>query len=215
MTDHLTRLAARALGLADTLRPRRTLFEPQHVVPEPVSTSEPKVEQAAIAPTAPSEDAREAETVVVRTERREKRIPPAAVAPIAEEKLEHAAAPPVETPAPAPRERTPTRSEPPEKPGPALTREEPVSPERPPRDLRVERVTQVATHRVPLLSTRPPYRPPPREPQPEQAPTVRVRIGRVDVRADAPEQPVERRRPKEPPRMSLDEYLSRSRDGGR
>jgi len=43
-------------------------------------------------------------------------------------------------------------------------------------------------------------------------PTVRVTIGRVDVRAVTPEKPPEPKpKPRPVPRMSLDEYLTRDR----
>lgn len=43
---------------------------------------------------------------------------------------------------------------------------------------------------------------------------VRVTIGRIDVRAVKVEEPPEpRKKPRPGPRMSLDEYLGRVRDG--
>jgi hypothetical protein len=217
MTDHLTRLAARALGLAETVRPRQTLFAPQPGVPEQVARSEPEVEQPPSAPTA--EPAAQAETVVVNPERREVAPRPEAAEPIAADEPEHVATPLVET---RPADARPVRSEPAaslpergERPGHALARKEPVADVRPPADSRVEHVAKVFAQRLPLLSTRPRHRSLPPEREPEQAPTVRVTIGRVDVKAIAPERPVERRPPKQAPRMSLDEYLSRNRSTGR
>jgi hypothetical protein len=66
----------------------------------------------------------------------------------------------------------------------------------------------------PLLGSRPP-RTTLRTRQ-EEPPTVRVTIGRVDVRAVTPEQPPEPKpKPRPAPRMSLDEYLSRERRSAR
>jgi hypothetical protein len=50
-------------------------------------------------------------------------------------------------------------------------------------------------------------------PAPQQAPTVHVTIGRIEVRATPPPVPPPKQRTT-PPVMSLDDYL-RQRDGGR
>jgi hypothetical protein len=217
MTDHLTRLAARALGLSATVRPRRTLFELQPIVPEQPARSEPKVEEPPSAPT--PEPPAQAETVIGTQESREvaPRREPAAWSGPGEH--EDAATPTVETqPAePGRAGSEPARSRPAQaaRPDRALARKAPVADLRPPSASPVEDVPQVRAQRLPLPAGRPRYRSLPAERQAEQAPIVRVTIGRVDVRAVAPVPPVERRPPKQAPRMSLDEYLSRDRSTGR
>jgi hypothetical protein len=212
MSDHLTRLAARALGLAETVRPRRILFEPQPVVPEQLARSGRATEQRPPVPTVPAEEVHPAEPVVVPAEPHEEAARAEAVkpTPIAGEEREHASPQPLEAPAPAPSEPPPTLPRQAVKPEQAVARGKPAAPARLPADRRIEHVADVVAQPVPLRSTRPEYRWLRPEREQEQPPTVRVTIGRVDVRAVAPEKPVERR-PKQQPRMSLDEYLSRNR----
>lgn len=218
MSDHLTRLAARALGLAETVRPRRTLFEPQRVMPEPTSSGDRDAEPIPAATRSPVAETRRADVVGAS--------PGSPEQPARPERAEHVE--PVETeqvstpidPSPEP---PPTRSEPvaslpegPERREQAIIRHttEQVIHAQAPADPPMRRTAPVVTRRAQLLGSRPPSRleHPNRESQ--QPPTVRVTIGRVDVRAVAPEQPAERR-PKQTPRMSLDEYLSRDRSGAR
>jgi hypothetical protein len=70
------------------------------------------------------------------------------------------------------------------------------------------RPTRAATE--PGVAARPSFPTLPRRAPPE--PIVRVTIGRIDVRAVKPEEPAEpRRKPRPEPRMSLEDYLDRTR----
>jgi hypothetical protein len=208
MSDHLTRLAARALGLAETVRPRRTLYEPQRVTPEPVPSPEPEAQPPPEAPATRAEEAREPPPAAVT--RREEPAPREVIEQVVAKEPEQVLPPPVETPEPEP---APARPQPaPSRPVQARRRETaPARPE-PVAQPPAAAPSKLVGKPQPLLASRPPYRLLGPERELPQAPTVRVTIGRVDVRAVAPERPVERRL-KQPRRMSLDEYLSRSRSG--
>jgi hypothetical protein len=226
MSDHLARLAARALGLADTVRPRRTLFEPQRLVPEPGSSADQETERtpAPMSPPVEVAETRHSDVDVVKPEIAEEPARPAAEEQVAEHPSE-IPGPPGRPPEPVPSapDRTPEQARKPEQ---AAVRREPEPEQEPKPPVRSRSAAEpappargaaprpVVTQRAPLLATWRRDRSPAAEPEAEQPPTVRVTIGRVDVRAVVPEQPVERR-PKQPPRMSLDEYLSRSRSGAR
>jgi hypothetical protein len=227
MSDHLARLAARALGLADTVRPRRTLFEPQRLVPEPGSSADQETERtpAPMSPPVEVAETRHSDLAVGKPEIAEQPAPPVrAEEQVAEPPSEIAGPPgrPLEPVPPAP-DRTP---EPAQKPEQAAARREPQPERQPKPPLRSRSAAEpepqgrgaaprpAVAQRTPLLANRRRDPSPAAEPEAEQPPTVRVTIGRVDVRAVVPDEPVERG-PKQPPRMSLDEYLSRSRSGAR
>jgi hypothetical protein len=214
MTDHLTRLAARALRLAETVRPRQILLEPQSVVTERVRQPEPDIEHRP-----PMDDARppeSAETVLQKQNRGEPAPRPQPAGGAGDEPGHVATArvePPPDRPPPVWSEPTAGLPQQARRPEHGLARSEPVPDAKPPAEPQVERVTRVLATHLPVRSTQTVLRSPPERGH-DHAPTVRVTIGRVDVRAVAPEQPVERR-PTRPPRMSLEEYLSRDRGGGR
>ena len=215
MSDYLTNLAARALGVAEVARPRPSLFEPRRGVAEPPIPAEPargEVEPEVRAPDVAAEAPprrQPAEPAAVR-EREGTSAPDGDRGP-----------PRVAAPQRAPgrgRRRPETAPPRPAEPGaaPSAARErrapaapfEPAAPRlgvptQPARPAELQRPVA-----APVLAARPP------RPQvaagDAPAPTVRVTIGRVDVRAVTPEQPPEqKRKPKRAPRMSLDEYLSR------
>jgi hypothetical protein len=227
MSDHLARLAARALGLADTVRPRRTSFEPQRLVPEPGSSADQETERtpAPMSPPVEVAETRHSDVAVVKPEIAEDPAPRARAEEQVAEQPPEIAGPPGRPPEPVPSapDRTPEQARKPEQAA-ARREPEPEQKHKPPVRSRSAARPEppapgaaprlVVTRRAPLLTTWRPDRSPAAEPEAEQPPTVRVMIGRVDVRAVVPEEPVERR-PKQPPRMSLDEYLSRNRSGAR
>lgn len=222
MSDYLTSLAARALGVTDVARPRRSMFEPRRGAPEPVAASEParssRLDEApmerdegtsALTAPPPVLAPRQARRPPSRAEE-----PPAPKTPAKPSRREplrasvrrrrlSAPAPPVAAPAAKPESAAPAQSEVEERsPDPVAAS--------PPGSRRTD--AQVAP--TLLLSARPP-----RGADPSEAaspPTVRVTIGRVDVRAVMPErQPEPKRQPRLAPRMSLDDYLSAPRSAGR
>jgi hypothetical protein len=220
MSDYLTSLAARALGVADVARPRRSLFEPRRGAPEPVEASEP-------APPSSLGDA--------PAERDEGTGAPTAASPVLvpepppQPPLRAGEPSPPEAPAKSSR-REPQRASSRRPPATALpVATGAVTPESAPspRSQAEERAPNagVAPPPVPRRGTDPQIAPqpvltarPPRvvdRPDTVSPPTVRVTIGRVDVRAVVPEQPEPKRKPRPAPRMSLDEYLSGPRSIGR
>jgi len=220
MSDYLTSLAARALGVADVARPRRSMFEPPQGAPELVAASEPvRTSSLGDAPAERSEDAG-ASTA-----------PPSAAvpepAPQPSLRVEQPSA--LETPA-KPLRREPLLASARRRTLPAtavpvaaaeVTAEPATSA---PNEVEVREPDRAeAAPSVPRRRTDPPFasRPllaarPPRGTEAVSPPTVRVTIGRVDVRAVVPEQPPEPKRKRRPaPRMSLNEYLSRPGSAGR
>jgi len=212
MSDYLTNLAARALGVAIAARPRPSLFEPRRGVaeapaPEPERAGvEPSRTEPALPGRAP---ARRVEPPAVRPPAEPRRPPARESSPVPdgkrtprEPKVPAQALIRRHTAPPAPAE-PPTSEAEPMAPVPRGERAEVRSPhDRPARQLRL-----APTEPASVLTARPPRPPvPAREAEPS---TVRVTIGRVDVRAVTPEQPPPKRKPKPPPRMTLDEYLRR------
>lgn len=206
MTDYLSGLAARALGVANVVRPRPVArFEPPPVEElEPSSMSErPRpVHRAVERPSAAAEPARTSparEPVVAM--RRE--AGPASFAP----------ASPVEPVRPA-------RSVLPEPPPPRPNRESTA-----PRAERAE--TAPAAPKIAAEVSRHPATPTRRETRREayaslraaaapEPPAVHVTIGRIEVRAVAPPVPTPARRtPRHPAPLALDEYLEQRRSGRR
>jgi hypothetical protein len=232
MTDYLGRLAARALGVGEVAQPRRSLFEPRRGAPEPFASVE--LEDAAPprseASTRPREATRlpQPEAPVAPEPAGRPPLPPTLRAPEGTvpgapvpERAPAAAARRAQEEAVSPtvRRRTPARES---VARPARPTPEPAPARRPTvRDALAPRAQAPPPARraapavvAPTLAVRPP--PPPLNVQVrEPAPTVRVTIGRVDVRAVAPEPPARpKRKPKPAPRVSLDEYLGRARSGG-
>jgi hypothetical protein len=215
MSDYFTNLAARALGMSVAVRPRPSLFEPRPGTADPPAPSEPDrggVERGARA-------------LDVAAEAPPRRQP---AEPEAVRKREGTSAPdgdpgppPVAAPSRAPgRGRSRAETAPP-RPAPhgaghsaSKGREVPAAlrePEAPRPAGRTQPARQEEPGRAvaaPAIAARPPR--PQLPPKDAPAPTVRVTIGRVDVRAVTPEQPPEPgRKPRQAPRMSLDDYLSR------
>lgn len=199
-------LAARALGVADVVRPRRSLFEPRRSAPELVSPREPVAEASFAEPEAPADIAPPATTPMESPEQ------PAVAEPARRRRPQTVAPPRPRVPAMVDRlpetERERSRSD---EPVPVAAGGEP-SLRRP--QARPARSVPLAPARMPEYPLEPPRAPAARPPRillrPEAAApaTVRVTIGRVDVRAIVPEKPAGRK-PRQAPRMSLDEYLSR------
>jgi hypothetical protein len=216
MTDYLTNLAARALGVSEVARPRPSLFEPRRGV-EPHS--------AAVEPDGP--DTRPGpEAVAQRSLQPPPRRKPAEPPPSRRVRRESTASewdrgPPPAAPTPPAPSRVRGRSRPavPDPPPPATARKTtgpsaPAPLERPVSEKDAPVVTESrrrATPVPPLLRpARLPQRVLPARQPPE--PSVRVTIGRIDVRAVKPDEPSKpRRKPKAAQRMSLDEYLARSK----
>jgi hypothetical protein len=208
MSDYLTNLAARALGRSVVARPRRLLFElrrgaaetPLRGGAEPEARAPEAVVDSPVREPATPEAIRERDgTAVPDGDRGPLRVaaPPRApgrgrsrAAAALPGPAEHGAAPSA-----AKERRVPAAPPKPETHRPGV-RTEPARP----GSLRAEA--------PPVLAARPPRPQVPAKDAP--ASTVRVTIGRVDVRAVTPEQPPEqRRKPTRAPRMSLDDYLSR------
>jgi hypothetical protein len=220
MSDYLGNIAARALGLSVVARPRPSLFEPRRASPETLA-----VEPTAVSP--PQEGgAKEAlRAVTVRARpRRSSEIEPRPPRKTPSVEPEPEAPPVLALPAEPPSGRTPVRANPPPVDGPTAApavaetlglRAAPLrEPAPPPADQRIGTARPTPRTRAapePSLAVTPSF-PTPTRRAPE--PTVRVTIGRIDVRAVQTEQPPEPRKKARPgPRMSLDEYLGKTREG--
>jgi hypothetical protein len=220
MSEFLGNLAARALGLSAVARPRPSIFEPRRAAPEPLALEPEAVsvphsaraEEAPRAPTRPkrNQPAREAES--------QARHP----TPSAETEAE---APPVRAlPAEMPAARTHARAAPPPGDGrtnaPAVAEQgvavlraaSPAEPAETPADTAIMTTPSPQPTRVapwPRLPVKPSF--PVRVKRETPGPTVRVSIGRIEVRAVKAEEPSEpRKRPRQAPRISLDDYLGRA-----
>jgi len=222
MSEFLGNLAARALGLSPVARPRPSIFEPRRAPAEPLAlepetVSVPDPAGALEAPRAPTrpkwpEAATEGESQVRRP------------TPSAETEAE---APPVRaSPAEVPVARTRARAAPP--PGERPTKAEAGAEKtvavpgdaRSPEPAEMPAETTIATAPSPQ-PTRAAPRPslpvgplfPARVERETPGPTVRVSIGRIEVRAvKADEPPEPRKTPRPAPRISLDDYLGRARE---
>jgi hypothetical protein len=198
MSGFLADLAERSAGRSRVVEPRRMPFEPRAeplgepphaALEEPVTdAATPSVERAPAPPAPPRRRA----TPAARRAR-----PPIAVQPLLTPERPSQEPEPVHVearsrPAAAPTPEAPTAAEPAEAAEP---------PETPPQrlvatpEVKIETVTRL---RETVRAAVPPV--------------VHVTIGRVEVRAvHEPADPRPRRRPKPPPRMTLDEYLARGR----
>jgi hypothetical protein len=225
MSDYLTRLAARALGTAELARPRRSIFEPRPGVPEPLALEPASARVEAEAQAESPERAAEPAPPRRRADAEPRRARDQTPAPEAEGELRRPPAPSRQVP-----RRPRRRAQPVPAPAAEVASTDPMArgptaPERPPKleaalpDAAglgpAARLTpQERVEPPPLLAARPP----PRAALPVKeasSPTVRVTIGRVDVRAVATEPSLKPRRKEKPaPRMSLDEYLGRARRDG-
>ena len=223
MSDYLTRLAARALGVAEAARPRRSIFEPRRAAAEPLVLEpeggrepEARAERAerTVVPPAPlaraGAEARQASSVTPDADREPSRagVPrrvPERTARLTR-RVSRVPAEAVSVPADAPQPGTPE----------SLREIEAREPDVPPREPSAPgaRAARVEPPLLPLAA-RPPRTVVPRKEAPLT--TVRVTIGRVDVRAVSPQpRPEPRKRESQPPpRMSLEEYLSRPRERSR
>ena len=222
MSEFLGNLAARALGLSAVARPRPAIFEARRAAPEPLAlepetVSMPQAGRADEAPRAPTRP---------RPTQPAKKVESQVRKPVPSAEAE-ADAPPVRAfPAEPPAARTRARVAPP--PGdrptnaqPVTERGVPVLPAAPPPE-RAEmpadtaiattpspRPTRAASE--PTLAVRPSV--PGRVKRDTAGPTVRVTIGRIEVRAVKAEEPPEpRKKPRQAPRISLDDYLGRERE---
>ena len=222
MSEFLGNLAARAFGLSAVARPRPSIFEPRRAAPEPLALEPETVsvpapagaEEAPRAPTRPKrpEAATDAESQV--------RQPTPSAATEAEAQPVRALT--AEVPiartraraAPPPRER-PTQAE----SGADKTVAAPGA-ARSPRSVEMPAETTIATAPSPgptlaaprsSLPVKPSF--PARVERETRGPTVRVSIGRIEVRAvKADEPPEPRKTPRPAPRISLDDYLGRPRE---
>ena len=222
MSDYLGNLAARALGLSAVARPRPSLFDPRRAAPEPLAL-EP--EAFPTPRTARTEEA-------ARTPTRRERAQPAGEAEpqpgrpgLSADREEEEEAPPGRTlPAEQPLGRTRTRAARPEGDGragtPAVVEAgvphpavpPPPEPAVSPPDRAIGTAAPVRPARTvpePGLAARPPSTR--LVERAAREPTVRVTIGRIDVRAvKVEEPPAPKEKPRPGPRMSLDEYLGRA-----
>jgi hypothetical protein len=239
MTDFLTRLATRALGLDVPVVPRpASIFEPlepvapEHVRAEAVEAARPDAPAAPPAPTLPPADHRQL-LVPPAVNRREP--PTVALAPHHHRDVE-------------PRPHAPSLTVP---PPPAVADASPQPKRSRVRVPEVEPMGRHETTRIALesnsrpsfasrerlvvdkIQTVPPRSPrlgePPRlpvqmspranvamPPAPEPEVIVEVTIGRVDVRAVAPSAPARRETPKpQSPAVTLDDYLARRNGSSR
>jgi hypothetical protein len=223
MSEFLGNLAARALGLSAVARPRPSLFEPRRAAPDPLAlepeaVSSPQASRAEEAPQAPNRRERTRSAREAEVQHRQPKpsveieagVPPVRALP--------AERPPVRTRA---RAAPPLDDEPVNAPVFAETRARRA--ESPPES------ADVAAGRA--IGAEPPVRPTRAAPEPSLAvrpsfpaelrrnapePTVRVTIGRIDVRAvKAEEAPEPRKKPRPGPRMSLDDYLGQTRERAR
>ncbi len=242
MSDYLTRLVERSLGVGEVVSPRlRSLFEPQDAVAGPALVDEPievrderlvpspeHAPRSVREPTAPSPSAKEStpalprrrtepphEIVVERERPAEPGSPRVTVEPAVSEREALARA---ESPVPT---LHPQDDHGGERPSPEPPRRRTVvvrERQPPPRSepaARERRRDRVPTGPDEVRLPSPPALQPPLVPAyaaPSEPPVVRVTIGRVDVRAVLPPAPAERTAPRRAPRMTLDEYL-RQGDG--
>lgn len=223
MSEFLGNLAARALGLSAVARPRPSLFEPRRAAPdspalEPEAVPVPQASRAEEASRAPDRRERTRSAREVEPRRRQPK-------PSVETEGE---APPVRAlPAERPLVRTRAKAapqpgdEPVNVPAFAETRPRRAAPPPAPADVPADRAIE-AKPRVwptraasgPSLDVRPSFPAELRRDAPE--PAVRVTIGRIDVRAVKAEEPPEpRKNPRPTPRISLDDYLGRTRERAR
>lgn len=225
MSEFLGNLAARALGLSAVARPRPSIFEPRRATAQPLALEPEPVSlpHAARAEEAPSPPTRPKRTRPAREGAPQARQP----APSAETEAE---APPVGAlPAEMPAARTRARVAPPPGDGrvnaPAVAEQgvavlraaSPAAPAGIPADTPIvatpsPQPTQVAARAS--LPVKPSF--PTRIRRDTPGPTVRVSIGRIEVRAVKAEEPPEpRKKPKQAPRISLDDYLGGARERAR
>ena len=191
MADHLSALAARALGVARVARPRPAArFEPQPVDElDPVSAPQRR------------------RSTIHAAERPPAAPPPVQAGPSAESRATtrtHADPVLLVPSAEADAEQPPSTAPPPARRGgePAPRTNGPRTP--PPSPLVA---AQVAGRRASQ---------PRRETRRDEPPEVHVTIGRIEVRAVAPPAPAPTRRPlPQPVPLSLDEYLEQRRSGRR
>ncbi|TMJ95088.1 MAG: hypothetical protein E6G67_07990 [Actinobacteria bacterium] len=230
MSDYLTSLAARALGVADVVRPSRSLFEPRRGARDPAAEAELDAESPRAPATQPTSkppvqrvdaasEPHEAPTVGGEKARPEPVSPaPVALRPHA---VDAASGPErrATRASPPSRERSSRRFDVAARVAPGRVPAKPDEVETPEV---LEVAAEVAATPRPDRPAKPGPWPPARETsprpaapaEPAQPPIVRVTIGRVDVRAVAPEKSPERERsPKPSPTVSLDEYLGRSGSG--
>lgn len=223
MSDYLGNLAARALGLSVVARPRPSLFDPMRAAPEPLALAP---EAVATPRTAGTEEAPRTPTRRERTQPAGEVEPqPARPAPSAETEEE---APPVRAlPAEQPLDRARTRASRARGDGPAGTPT--VVETGVPHAAVPSRSEPAVTPPDRAIGTAAPVRPARSTPElglavrpssprlvgrEAREPTVRVTIGRIDVRAvKVEEPPAPKKKPRPGPRMSLDEYLGRVREG--
>jgi hypothetical protein len=227
MSDYFTRLAARALGTTEVARPRRSIFEPRRDAPGPLALEPEGVRGRDEAPgESPGESPMRAaepappRTQAVQVPRRRQGETPAPPAEgtrlpaIASRRASERSRPrpqPVPAPeaaAPRPAARMPRV---PERPAELEAARPDAADRRPSARVLAHERAEPPPLPPPLLAARPPPRPALPVKQ-ASSPTVRVTIGRVDVRAVAAErQPKPRRKERPAPRISLDEYLGRAR----
>ena len=242
MSDYLTRLVERSLGVGEVVSPRlQSLFEPRDAVAGPALVDEPiEVREERLAPAsehaprsdgepaAPSPSAKESTTasprrrtepphdvVVERESPAEPGSPPPAVEfAVSEREVLARAESPVPTLRPQDDQSGERPSPEPPRRRTVVVRERQHPPQSEPaaRERRRDRVP-TGPDEVRLPSP-PALQPPPVPAQaaPTEPPVVRVTIGRVEVRAVLPPAPPERATPRRAPRMTLDEYL-RQGDG--
>jgi hypothetical protein len=222
MSDYLTRLVERSLGVGEVVRPRlQSLFEPRDLEPAlaggQIEVSEERLSPVPIRtpePQRPSAQSRSAE---------EPRAVPGGLRdpPLREAVVEQESPPEQQGWPPAVEPAAPEREALVHVDSPAIAQRTKVVVE---NGARVPRAAPPAVeHRAPpptvgpdgilldpLRATEQSLAPAP--PEPVEPPDVRVTIGRVEVRAVLPAPPAERTPRKRAPRMTLDEYL-RQKDG--
>jgi hypothetical protein len=216
MSEFLGNLAARALGLSAVARPRPSIFEPRRATPlalEPETVSVPHAARAEeVPPPKRTQPAREAA--------------PQARQPTPSVETEPEAPPVRALPAEMPAARTRARAAPPPSDGRVkatavaeqgvgvLRAGSPAEPAEIPADPPIVTTPSLQPTRVaprPSLPVKPSF--PTRVKRDTSGPTVRVSIGRIEVRAVKAEEPPEpRKKPKQAPRISLDDYLGRARE---
>ena len=220
MSEFLGNLAARALGLSAVARPRPSIFEPRRAAPEPLALAPEalSVQHAARADEAPRAPTRPKRTQPAREAESQARQP----TPSEETETE---APPVRAlPGEPPVARTPARAAPPPGDGPTnaqagaektaalLRAASPAEPAEIPADTAIVTTPALQPPRVaprPSLPVKGSF--PARVKRETPGPTVRVSIGRIEVRAVKAEEPPEpRKKPRQTPRISLDDYLGRA-----
>jgi hypothetical protein len=221
MSEFLGNLAARALGLSAVARPRPSIFEPRRATPQPLAL-EP--ETVSVPHAARAEEASRPPTRPKRTQPAREAAPQARQ-PTRSAETE-AEAPPVRAlPAEMPAARTRARAAPPPgdgrmnapavaEQGTALLRARSPAEPADPADTPIVATPSLQPTRVtprPNLPVKPSF--PTQVKRDTPGPTVRVTIGRIEVRAVKAEEPPEpREKPKQAPRISLDDYLGRARE---